>query len=111
MAAPQPFIQFEVAADRGFDVVGAILDAHLRRQAVRRLRIAWVHVLALLGGTMALGPVAPAALPAWIDANLPLAWALCFGAAAVAAVGEWTWDRRRQRLIDESSRSNGHQDP
>jgi len=94
------FIQFQVPDSGGDGMVNAILRAHSRHQVVRSLRLSWVHVLAVLGGLMALTIAFPGAASDWLRANLALAWALCSASAAGTAVLEWAWYRRRKRLLD-----------
>jgi hypothetical protein len=102
MLERQPFICFEVPEGGNDGVVNAILDAHVQYESLRSLRLSWVHVLAVLGGLMTVTIAFPAAAPPWLNANLPLAWALCCVGAIVTAVREVVWSRRRSRLLAEN---------
>jgi hypothetical protein len=93
-----------VPADGGDGVVNAILHAHLHHEAVRQLRSALVHVLAVLGGALALTSAFPAFAPRSLSANLPLAWDLCCGAAVVTGLREASWLRQRSRLLARTER-------
>ncbi len=102
MLERQPFIRFEVPESGNNGVVNALLDAHVRYESLRSLRLSWVHVLAVLGGLMTVTTAFPAAAPPWLDATLPLAWALCCMGAIVTAVREMVCFRRRSRLLAEN---------
>jgi hypothetical protein len=96
----EPFISFDVP--EGSDaVVSAILDAHVQYESLRSLRLSWVHVLAVLGGVMTVTIAFPDAAPSWLNANLPLAWALCCVGTIATAIREGVWSRRRSRLLAE----------
>jgi len=105
MAAPEPFIQFEVPEAGNDRLVHAILHAHVQHESIRSLRLSWVHVLATLGGLMALTTVVPASAPAWVTANLALAWGLCCVGAVGSAIREHVWRRRRDLLLSETKLS------
>lgn len=94
------FIEFQVPEAGGDGMVNAILHAHSRHQAIRNLRLSWVYIVAVLGGVMAFSIVFPDAVSEWLRANLALAWALCSASALAAGILEWSWYRRRQRLLD-----------
>jgi len=97
----EPFIRFEVPVTGDDGVVNAILEAHLQCESLRTLRLSWVHVLAVLGGLMTVTIAFPAAAPPWLNANLPLAWALCCLGTVATAIREGVWSRRRNRLLAE----------
>ncbi len=97
----EPFVCFEVPEGGNDEVVNAILDAHVQYEALRNLRLSWVYVLAALGGAMTVTRAVPDAAPRWLDANLPLAWALCCIGAVVTAIREGVWSERRRRLLAE----------
>jgi len=96
------FVQFQ-APEAGREAsIAAILRAHSRHQAIRSLRISSIHVLAVLGGLMALTIAFPTAAPLWLCENLATAWALCGAGTAVTAIAEWVWYRRRGRLLADN---------
>jgi hypothetical protein len=101
MSSREPFIAFEVA-DASGAAVQAILHTHVAYESLRRLRLSWVHVLAVLGGLMTLTLAFPSVCPRWLATNLPLAWTLCCVGTCVTALRERIWARRRERLLAEN---------
>ena len=96
------FVQFQVPAAGGDGSIAAILRAHSRHQAVRSLRLSSIHVLAVLGGLMALTIGFPTAAPPWLRDNLAMAWAVCGAGTALATIAEWAWYRHRSRLLADN---------
>lgn len=111
MPGSEPFIRFQVPANGHDHVVDAILRAHVRHAAARDLRVSWVHLLALLGGLMALAVMAPALCPEWLRANLAVAWGMCGVGALATAIREAVWQRRRDRLLAENARTSALDGP
>ena len=109
MAGQQPILGFEVPEGGDDAAIHAILKAHVEYESVRNLRAAWVHVLAGLGGALALAVVLPDLLPRWLTLNLPSAWALCCLATIATAIRERTWSRRRDRVLAEHPVTSGRE--
>ncbi len=77
----------------------ALLAAHLAHERVKATRQFWVHLLAAVGGLVALGVLFPQAGSPEIRAALLALWGACCVCAVVAAVLEWKWRRREARLL------------
>ena len=99
MHGREPVIGFEIPEGGDPGAVRRILHAHVAHASIRHLRLSWVHVLAVLGGILALVLVQPDLLPTWLTVTLPWAWACCCAATLLIAARERTWARRRRRLL------------
>lgn len=94
-------IRFTVAPDSDpkRDEIRALLGAHLAREHTRRARHFFVHLLAVLGGLIALCVQFPQFTPAQGREVLLALWSACCVCAAAVSAVEWSWWRRETRLL------------
>jgi hypothetical protein len=100
-------IRFLVSLDRGVrdGDVAAILRAHFARENGKAARQMLIHVLATLGGVIALDRAFPSVLPAPLVWVLPRLWVACLLCAIAAGGVEWEWRRRETRLLIAADRA------
>lgn len=84
------------------ECVRAILTAHLASQRIRDVRSCLVHVLAVLGGALAICVAVPHLVSEERRKALVILWAVCAVWATVAALGEWVYRRREAQLLASS---------
>lgn len=92
-------IQFTVSSQQSQDEVYAILDAHVAREHTRAIRQLCVHVLAVVGGLIALCLLFPDQVSPQLRAMLLALWGVCCVCSLTAAGMEWTCQRREARLL------------
>ncbi|MGD0949749.1 MAG: hypothetical protein ABSA52_20265 [Candidatus Binatia bacterium] len=85
--------------DRKGDEVRAILEAHLAYEHTRTARQFLVHVLAAVGGLLALSMVFPQIASEELRKALLVLWGVCCMWAIGAAVSERVYRRREAQLL------------
>ena len=92
-------IQFTMSSHQSHDEVYALLDAHMAHEHTKAIRQFCVHVLAVVGGLIALCLLFPDQASPQLQAMLLALWGACCVCSLMAAGMEWKWQRREARLL------------
>ncbi|HEX7407619.1 MAG TPA: hypothetical protein VF515_08220 [Candidatus Binatia bacterium] len=79
--------------------VRAILEAHIAVERTKAARQFWVHLLAAVGGLIALCMVFPQAGSEQMREALLALWGACCVCALAAGGLEWRWHHREAQLL------------
>ncbi len=85
----------------------AILRAHLGHQRTKASRQFWVHLLAVLGGVVALCLVFPEAGSPELRAGVLALWGACSVCVLATLALEFRWQRRETHLLDANRSTRG----
>ena len=94
-------IQYTLVPGRNDLQVRAILDAHLAYEHTKSARQFWVHILAFLGGLIALCTLGSRFVPPDVNDILLSIWSTCCVGVILLAISELRWYRRASRLLAE----------